>query len=61
VVQPGTPQAGRVATYDDHRMAMSFALVGLRVPGVEIEDPGCVTKTFPGFWTALEGLSGRSL
>jgi 3-phosphoshikimate 1-carboxyvinyltransferase len=61
VVQPGTPQAGRVATYDDHRMAMSFALVGLRVPGVEIEDPGCVAKTFPGFWTALEGLSGRSL
>jgi len=40
---------------------MSFALVGLRVPGVEIEDPGCVTKTFPGFWAALEGLSGRSL
>jgi 3-phosphoshikimate 1-carboxyvinyltransferase len=61
VVEPGTPRPARVATYDDHRMAMSFALVGLRVPGVEIEDPDCVAKTFPGFWAALDGLSGRSL
>jgi len=60
VVQPGTPRPGRITTYDDHRMAMSFALVGLRVPGVEIEDPGCVAKTFPGFWGALDGLSGGS-
>jgi 3-phosphoshikimate 1-carboxyvinyltransferase len=61
VVQPGDPRPARIATYDDHRMAMSFALVGLRVPGVEIDDPGCVAKTFPGFWTALDGLSGASL
>jgi len=61
VVEPGTPRPARVATYDDHRMAMSFALVGLRVPGIEIEDPDCVAKTFPGFWAALDGLSGRSL
>ena len=61
VVEPGTPRPARVATYDDHRMAMSFALVGLRVPGVEIEDPDCVAKTFPGFWAALDGLSGPSL
>jgi 3-phosphoshikimate 1-carboxyvinyltransferase len=61
VVQPGTPRPARIATYDDHRMAMSFALVGLRVPGVEIEDPGCVAKTFPGFWDALDGLSAPSL
>ena len=61
VVEPGTPRPARIATYDDHRMAMSFALVGLRVPGVEIEDPDCVAKTFPGFWAALDGLSGRSL
>jgi 3-phosphoshikimate 1-carboxyvinyltransferase len=61
VVEPGTPRPARIATYDDHRMAMSFALVGLRVPGVEIEDPDCVAKTFPGFWTVLDGLSGRSL
>jgi 3-phosphoshikimate 1-carboxyvinyltransferase len=56
VVHPGTPQPARVRTYDDHRMAMSFALLGLRVPGIEIEDPDCVAKTFPGYWEALAGL-----
>ena len=39
-------------------MAMSFALLGLRVPGIEIADPGCVAKTFPGFWDALDALRG---
>jgi 3-phosphoshikimate 1-carboxyvinyltransferase len=48
----------RVRTYDDHRMAMSLALAGLRVPGVEIEDPTCVRKTFPGYWKALADLAG---
>jgi len=56
VVHPGTPRPAVVRTYDDHRMAMSFALLGLRVPGIAIADPGCVAKTFPGFWDALEGL-----
>lgn len=45
-----------VDTYNDHRMAMSLALVGLRVPGVVINDPGCVAKTYPGFWQDLERL-----
>ncbi|MCZ2341602.1 MAG: 3-phosphoshikimate 1-carboxyvinyltransferase [Bacteroidales bacterium] len=45
-----------VDTYNDHRMAMSLALVGLRVPGVIIHDPGCVVKTYPGFWQDLEKL-----
>ena len=58
VVHPGTPRPGVVETYDDHRMAMSFALLGLRVPGIAIADPGCVAKTFPGFWDALAGLRG---
>src|SRR5262245_12338163 len=61
VVQPGDPRPARIATYDDHRMAMSFALVGLRVPGVEIDAPDCVDKTFPRFWEALDGLSAASL
>jgi 3-phosphoshikimate 1-carboxyvinyltransferase len=52
----GGPGPGSVATYDDHRMAMSFALAGLRVPGVTIAGPGCVAKTFPGFWDALDRL-----
>ncbi len=52
-----TPQelhAARIATYDDHRMAMSMALVGLRVPGVVILDPACTAKTYPLFFRDLE-------
>jgi len=45
-----------VDTYNDHRMAMSLALVGLRVPGVVIRNPGCVAKTYPGFWQDLAAL-----
>jgi 3-phosphoshikimate 1-carboxyvinyltransferase len=45
-----------VDTYNDHRMAMSLALVGLKVPGVVINDPGCVAKTYPDFWQDLEKL-----
>ncbi|WP_205745191.1 3-phosphoshikimate 1-carboxyvinyltransferase [Egicoccus halophilus] len=56
LVRPGTPRPGAVHTYEDHRMAMSFALLGLRVPGVEILDPGCVAKTFPDYFTVLESL-----
>jgi 3-phosphoshikimate 1-carboxyvinyltransferase len=55
-VVPGVVQPTTVRTYGDHRMAMSFALIGLRVSGIEIEDPGCVAKTFPEYWTALDGL-----
>jgi len=43
-----------VHCYSDHRMAMSFAILGLARPGVRIEDPACVAKTYPGFWDALE-------
>jgi 3-phosphoshikimate 1-carboxyvinyltransferase len=43
-------------TYDDHRMAMSLALLGLRLDNIVICDPGCVAKTFPGYWDALAGL-----
>jgi ribosomal protein S18 acetylase RimI-like enzyme len=45
-----------VKTYDDHRMAMAFALVGLRAPGIEIENPDCVSKTFPDYFSVLERL-----
>lgn len=55
-VHPGRPRPALVSTYDDHRMAMSFALLGLVVPGIRIADPGCVAKTFPGYWDALEGI-----
>ncbi|HZH03498.1 MAG TPA: 3-phosphoshikimate 1-carboxyvinyltransferase, partial [Myxococcaceae bacterium] len=56
VIYPGLPQPGRVETYQDHRMAMSFAVIGLRAPGVAILDPGCVSKTFPDFFQVLETL-----
>lgn len=55
---PEPLHGARVKTYDDHRMAMSLALVGLRVPGVEIEDPGCVSKTYPTYFDDLERLRG---
>jgi 3-phosphoshikimate 1-carboxyvinyltransferase len=45
-----------VQTYKDHRMAMAFALIGLRVPGVTIADPGCVSKTFPNYFEILSTL-----
>ncbi|HEX4868322.1 MAG TPA: 3-phosphoshikimate 1-carboxyvinyltransferase [Acidimicrobiales bacterium] len=60
VVRPGPLRPATVHTYDDHRMAMAFALVGLRAPGVQIADPSCVGKTFPGFWAFLDELRAPS-
>jgi len=57
-IQPGPLHGGTVATYDDHRMAMSFALIGLRVPGIRIADPGCVAKTFPDFFARFAAMRG---
>lgn len=59
-VDPGPVSPGVVSTYDDHRMAMAFAVLGLRAPGVRIADPGCVSKTFPGFWETLAVLRSGS-
>lgn len=55
-VEPGAPNSGVVETYDDHRMAMSFALLGLVHPGIQIANPACVSKTFPDFFSVLESL-----
>lgn len=49
-------QPATIRTYNDHRMAMAFALIGLRAPGVVIENPGCVSKTFPDYFEVLESL-----
>jgi len=59
VIVPRPLTGATVDTYDDHRMAMSLALVGLRVPGVVVNDPGCVAKTYPGYWRDLERACGR--
>ena len=55
-VEPAPLRPATVRTYDDHRMAMSFALLGLRHPGIRIDEPDVVAKTFPGFWDALARL-----
>ncbi len=59
-IHPGKLSAARIRTYQDHRMAMSFSLVGLRQPGIEIEDPKCVEKTYPHFFEDLEKLTAPS-
>ena len=48
-----TATPSRIETYDDHRMAMAFAVLGLRQGGISIEDPSCVAKSYPGFWEDL--------
>lgn len=55
-IEPGPLHGAEIRTYRDHRMAMAFALAGLRVPGVTIQDPGCVTKTWPDYFTTLAQL-----
>ncbi|MGQ9822567.1 MAG: 3-phosphoshikimate 1-carboxyvinyltransferase [Thermogutta sp.] len=54
LIRPGPLRPAEIATYRDHRMAMSFAIAGLRVPGVVILDPGCTAKTYPRFFEDLE-------
>ncbi len=48
-IDPGTPTAGHVLTRSDHRIAMSMSVLGLRTPGVELDHPACVAKTYPEF------------
>lgn len=52
-IYPGTPQPSSVDTYDDHRMAMGFSLIGLRSPGIVINDPMCCRKTFENYFEVL--------
>ncbi|MCC6569531.1 MAG: 3-phosphoshikimate 1-carboxyvinyltransferase, partial [Anaerolineales bacterium] len=51
-----TLKPANIQTYNDHRMAMAFSLIGLRFDGVTIENPSCVSKTFPNFFDVLESL-----
>jgi 3-phosphoshikimate 1-carboxyvinyltransferase len=55
-ITPGALHGAEIDTYDDHRMAMSLALAGLRVPGVVIKDPACVNKTYPEFFQDLASI-----
>jgi 3-phosphoshikimate 1-carboxyvinyltransferase len=73
-VYPSTLHGAVIETYDDHRMAMCFAILGLKIPGIKLNNPSCVKKTFPSFFqklgaqppsglgaTILDGKSGRAL
>jgi 3-phosphoshikimate 1-carboxyvinyltransferase len=55
-IRGGQPQGADVETYNDHRIAMSFAIAGLKVPGIRIRNESCVEKSFPAFWKIFEGL-----
>jgi 3-phosphoshikimate 1-carboxyvinyltransferase len=54
IIHPGQIKPARVKTYDDHRMAMSFALIGIKQAGVTILDPKCTSKTFPNYWDVVD-------
>ncbi|MBN1254933.1 MAG: 3-phosphoshikimate 1-carboxyvinyltransferase [Deltaproteobacteria bacterium] len=56
IVEGDSPHGAEIETYNDHRIAMSFACLGLAIPGIRIKDAGCVDKSFPGFWDELKKL-----
>ena len=56
VIPGGKPKGATIETYGDHRMAMSFAVTGVKVSGVKILNPAVVNKSFPNFWDELESL-----
>ena len=73
-VYPSQLHGAEIETYNDHRMAMCFAILGLKVPGIKLHNPACVKKTFPNFFqklatpppkglgaTILDGRTGRKL
>lgn len=59
-ITPGPLRAATLDTYNDHRMAMSFAVAGLRFPGIQIKNPACTAKTYPEFFADLQRLTGQA-
>ena len=60
-VSPSELHGAEIETYQDHRMAMCFAILGLKVPGIKIKNPACVKKTFPNFFQKLAAPPPRGL
>ncbi len=60
-IHPGKPKPAEIHTYDDHRMAMSFSLLGLKANGIRILDPDCTGKTYPNYFDDLERLCNGTL
>jgi 3-phosphoshikimate 1-carboxyvinyltransferase len=61
VIAPCALHGAELDAHDDHRLAMSFALIGLCVPGITILGPDCVSKSFPKFWSELDRLAGKGV
>lgn len=59
--KPGELHGAEIETYNDHRMAMCFAILGLKVPGIRLKNPSCVKKTFPNFFQKLAALPPNGL
>jgi 3-phosphoshikimate 1-carboxyvinyltransferase len=55
LIRPSILHGAEIETYEDHRMAMCFAMLGLRIPGMRLRNPRCVRKTFPNFFRKLAG------
>ena len=60
-ISPGELHGATIETYDDHRVAMCFATLGLKVPGIRIKNPACVRKTFPTFFQKIAAPGPRGL
>jgi 3-phosphoshikimate 1-carboxyvinyltransferase len=60
-VWPSPLHGAEIETFSDHRMAMSFAVLGLKVAGIKIKNPSCVKKTFPNFFQKLAAPPPRGL
>jgi 3-phosphoshikimate 1-carboxyvinyltransferase len=58
-VDPGSLHGAEIETYGDHRVAVCFGMLGLRVPGIRLRNPACVRKIFPNFFIELAELRGR--
>ncbi len=54
LIDGGSPHGAEIETYNDHRIAMSFAILGLAIPGMRIKNSACVNKSFPDFWDTLD-------
>lgn len=60
IIYGGSPKPAKINTYGDHRMAMSFAIAGAKLSGIEINDPDVVNKTFPDFWKILNSIGVKT-
>lgn len=59
LIFPGRPSPCQIETYEDHRIAMAFSLIGLKVPGIQIKNPACCRKTFENYFDLLEQISAE--